>query len=1055
MTLINYDMSRLFITIFTGLILISFPGIINAQKATVTEEYVEMKTYPFSDPDPVPAPGRIYPYFYFNGYTSIPVIQRWKMVVLENDYIKVYVCPDIGGKVWGAIEKSTGNEFLYLNSVVKFRDVAMRGAWTSGGLEYNFGDIGHIPTCATPVDYFVIENPDGSVSCVTGAIDLPSGTRWNVEIILRPGEAFFETKATWYNGTSLPVTYYQWMNAAAKASGDLEFIYPGSKQIGHGGEAGDWPVSDGRNLSYYANNNFGSYKSYHVINSYSDYFGGYWHDDDFGFGHWSTYDDKPGKKLWIWGLSRQGMIWESLLTDNDGQYIEFQAGKLFNQAAESSTKTPFKHREFAPHDADVMNEIWFPLKGTKGMVAASRDGVLNVERAMDTTRIILSALKDIDDEIKVFVDGELVLSERAKLKPLELYLGEIIMDEEKELEVILGDRKLVYNSVGTIIDRPVAANPDFDPTGAYGLYIKSLELEKQRRYPEALESYFSVVEMDPGFLPALNRIALGYYRQMKYDLANKYIMRALGIDTYDGEANYYLGLISSKLGNVNTAKSGFSIAMSSVGYRSAAAAEIARIFLREGDYSKALEYAEKAMRFNQGNLDAMETIVIAYRKTGEADIARLVLEQMARLDETSHFVRFESYLINPAEETLETFNYYIRNELPYQSYLDLAVRYYNLGCNDEALKVLKLAPKQPLVGLWLAFLEDENMEDQVEYLLASDPLFVFPYRVETAGLLLELTQKIDHWIPKYYLALIYWNMGREEEAVSLFRDCGKEPDFAPFYLARARLTGLPDEKLADLKRAVELAPHDWRSALALSKWYLDQNDGMNAIKIIEPFVPLFPEQPAIGVCYAEVLNSLGSYEKSVEFLEDYNVLPGEGATVAMDYYHEACLQAAFRSFENNDTVNSLAYILKAKRWPENLGAGKPYDVDERLEDFMSGLIYTISGDNDQADKAFGRVAGYLNPPGREENPALLLQLAALRIVGRENEAADLLENMISMYPENEYVIWAGLVYNKDYDLAAELRDSILNSKSENVSSGTFYKDSRFKLVVELQGIAEL
>ena len=101
------------------------------------------------------------------------------------------------------------------------------------------------------------------------------------------------------------------MNAAAKASGNLEFFYPGNKYIGHGGELGDWPNEKGRNLSFYENNNFGGYKSYHVINSYSNYFGGYWHDDNFGFGHWGAYDEKPGMKLWIWGLSQQGMIWET------------------------------------------------------------------------------------------------------------------------------------------------------------------------------------------------------------------------------------------------------------------------------------------------------------------------------------------------------------------------------------------------------------------------------------------------------------------------------------------------------------------------------------------------------------------------------------------------------------------------------------------------------------------------------------------------------------------------------------------------------------------------
>ncbi|MBL0110584.1 MAG: DUF5107 domain-containing protein [Saprospiraceae bacterium] len=41
-------------------------------------------------------------------------------------------------------------------------------------------------------------------------------------------------------------------------------------------------------------------------------------------GHYALQDDKPGRKIWIWGLSRQGMIWEQLLTDQDGQYVEIE-----------------------------------------------------------------------------------------------------------------------------------------------------------------------------------------------------------------------------------------------------------------------------------------------------------------------------------------------------------------------------------------------------------------------------------------------------------------------------------------------------------------------------------------------------------------------------------------------------------------------------------------------------------------------------------------------------------------------------------------------------------
>ncbi len=94
----------------------------------------------------------------------------------------------MGGKVWGATEKSTGREFVYQNHVMKFRAIGIRGPWTSGGIEHNFGlDLGHAPWTASPVDYILKENDDGSVSCIVGGLDLASRTQWRVNILLPKG----------------------------------------------------------------------------------------------------------------------------------------------------------------------------------------------------------------------------------------------------------------------------------------------------------------------------------------------------------------------------------------------------------------------------------------------------------------------------------------------------------------------------------------------------------------------------------------------------------------------------------------------------------------------------------------------------------------------------------------------------------------------------------------------------------------------------------------------------------------------------------------------------
>ena len=108
------------------------------QMASVQESTRTFKTYPFNDPNPIPSKSLIYPYFRFDGFTDKPVDKQWKVIELENQYIKLMVLPEVGGKIWSAWEKSTGLPFIYNNQVVKFRDVAMRGPWTSGDVSNFF-----------------------------------------------------------------------------------------------------------------------------------------------------------------------------------------------------------------------------------------------------------------------------------------------------------------------------------------------------------------------------------------------------------------------------------------------------------------------------------------------------------------------------------------------------------------------------------------------------------------------------------------------------------------------------------------------------------------------------------------------------------------------------------------------------------------------------------------------------------------------------------------------------------------------------------------------------
>lgn len=1024
-------------------------------KAVVHEEKVTMDSYLFGDPDPVVNINRIYPYFRFDAYSAKAVKKTWNMIVLENDFIKVYIAPEVGGKIWGAIEKSTGKEFLYFNHVAKFRDVAMRGAWSSGGLEYNFGDIGHLPTCSTPVDYALKNYPDGHVACVVGAIDLPSRTKWNVEIRLGPNDGFFETIATWANNSSLPCTYYHWMNAAAKASGNLEFIYPGACQIGHGGELGNWPHDEGHEIRFYDHNDFGFYKSYHVINSFSDFFGGYWHDDDFGYGHHCAYDDMPGKKLWIWGLSRQGMIWEDLLTDHDGQYIEYQAGKLFNQAAYSSTFTPFKHKEFLPGDTDVMKEIWFPLKGTKGMVDASRKGILNVVRKNGKVTIYVSALSPMEENLNIQSGKEKLGSKKITLPTLGLFTTTFDLADAKPLTVEVGKSGLTYTSDpnGILTDRPLKLSSRVNWNSAYGLYTRGLESEKQRIYDEAISFYQKSLKKDPGFLPAINRLAMALYRKMDYRGADRLVREALAIDTYDPEANYLFGLVSDILGNANDAMSGFSIAAASVAYRSAAYTRLAEIYLKEKRFGDAVQYAKRALSFNENSFTALEVAAIAYRKAGMRKKALGACKRISDIDRTNHIYRFERLFMGLDKNT--DFTEVITNELPFETYLEIALEYYRYGCQSEALWVLSYAPEHPVVLLWKAFLNKKERQTLLDRALAIKVDGIFPHRQETADLLKKLLETNDNWKLHYYYALCLWCKGQNDLAAQQFQLCGDAPDSAAFYLGKAKLfSGDKSVVAKSLQRARKLAPADWRAAYATIQYDLANGLNQDAYKLSEEFSKKHPENSMLGMAYAQSLIRLGRYDACVSFLENYEVLPFEGATVGRDMYHEACIRRAYAALNEKNYKDALLFAQKAKLWPDNLGVGRPYEVDERLDDYLAAYALECSGKKDEAIALYRKIASYRHPERQNENTKLYLQFLAMEKCGEREKGLARIDSAIQAFPENEYLRWVKAEAHKDSS-ADQIRKEIISTPIIARPYDTRFIDVEFKLVTDfIVGIKE-
>jgi hypothetical protein len=926
------------------LCLLLLPLLSAAQHAASVREYQKnYKTYPFSDPDPVPAQ-RIYPYFRFDGFTDQPEQREWKVVELENDYIKVLILPEIGGKIWTAIDKKTGKPFLYDNDVVKFRDIAMRGPWTSGGIESNYGIIGHTPNCATPVDYLTRRNADNSVSCFISTLDLLTRTKWTVEIRLPADKGYFLTRSFWHNGTPLVQPYYSWANLGIKTGPDLEFLYPGTNYIGHDGKPGTWPREHDRNLSVYAANNFGADKSYHVLGTHSNYFGAYWRGEDFGMVHYANREDKLGKKVFLWALSDQGKIWERLLTDKAGQYCEIQSGRLFNQNMENSSLTPFRQVGFQPYASDTWEEYWFPFRETGGFTGVSLHGVVYARQEGRQLNIAVSPLERLNDSLQVYdASGRLLYGNNVQLLPLQAARYTVPLPEgARAATVVLAGATTTLDTADTEkqLSRPLTGPEGFDQHSAYGHYMMGRDLLRFRNYAAGEARLRAALAIDPHFVPALVEMAFIHYRKMAYDSAFACAKHALSIDTYDAGANYYYGLAAARLGRYYDALDGLEVATLTTPFRDAANTELARLYLLKNDPAKAGYYALKSCANNRGNINGLLIQGIAGRQQGRRQEAAAAYDSILALDPLNHFARFEQYLLQPDDSHRKAFQSQIRNELPQETYLEMAIWYYNTGLLKEAQTLLDLSPAQSEIAYWKAYLH--RQEADYSALLAaadsSNPALVFPFREESAPVMKWAMETGNNWKPRYYLALIYLFRNDSTQARELLQGIPESVAFAPLYALRSRLyeNNETAKRHADIARSAALSPGEWRYGKMLTEQLITENAYADALKTITPYHQRSPKHYITTMLYARCLVLNKRYTAAEKVLADVNVLPYEGAQEGHHLYRKVKLLLALDALDKKRYAPALEKINEARQWPLNLGAGAPYNAkeQEQLEDAL-------------------------------------------------------------------------------------------------------------------------
>ena len=336
----------------------------------IRRETIELPTYDIGRENPNPLfTQRLgacpYPYRLQNRLTGVRSIRRYEAVILENDLLRLMFLPDFGCRLFSAHDKLLKREVFYRNDCIKPALIAIRGAWISGGIEFNF-PIGHAVYTHSRIPHVTRTNPDGSASMIFGLTEQMTGMRFTVEVRLVSGEYRFSQRVRLYNGTSMPHRHYWWTNAAVPETPETRMIYPMRKGYGHGGMV-DWPIHEGIDLSWARNHR--SSGDVFAAETYDEFFGVYHHDRGCGVAHWASQDELPGRKMFFWGQDEMGRLWQRMLTENAGDYLEIQAGRF-------ATQGDFDLLE--PGELVEFTEYWIPVARTEGFVKARKAGVINV-----------------------------------------------------------------------------------------------------------------------------------------------------------------------------------------------------------------------------------------------------------------------------------------------------------------------------------------------------------------------------------------------------------------------------------------------------------------------------------------------------------------------------------------------------------------------------------------------------------------------------------------------------------------------------------------------------
>ncbi|MBQ8092766.1 MAG: DUF5107 domain-containing protein [Clostridia bacterium] len=993
-------------------------------KADKNPMFLEKRVYQGSS-------GKVYPLPVIDKILDEKEDRPYTAVWLENEYIRVMVLPELGGRIQRAYDKTNGYDFVYYNEVIKPALVGLTGPWISGGIEFNWPQH-HRPTTFAPVDWRTVEHNDGSVSVELSEVDQMYGTKGKMTFTLYPDRAYIEIRGQLYNRTSLPQTFLWWANPAVAVNDNTQSVFPPDvcAVYDHGKrDVSKFPIATDvyYKHDYSAGVDISRYKNIPVPTSYmcahSDYnfVGGYDYGAEAGILHIADHHVSPGKKQWTWGCGDFGQAWDRNLTDRNGPYIELMTGMYCDNQPDFTWLKPFEEKTFT--------QYFMPYKAAGYVKNASRECVLNLDVKDGLAEVVVYTTQPFKQaRVTLGTDSGILYDKTADLSPVSILKDSIAVSvPEKALTLTVytaGGRKLLsYTPQPRKIEEipdpmPPAKLPEEILTNEE-LYLTGIHLEQYRHATYLPDPYYlEALKRDPGDIRANNAYGMLLLRRGRFAEAEGHFRAAIARMTsrnpnpYDSEAYLNLGLVLRYLNREDEAYDAFFKAVWTAAQQETGYYHIACIDCRRGEYDLALEHIERSLVKNSHNLKARALKGMILDSLGRDAEAARWYEENLQLDAFDYVSRIESGDLSGALAMMGT---------RASSYIECAIDYAEAGYFADAVSILDACPAPtPMVWYHMALYAHQNGdEDTARQALGTaagaDPLYCFPNRLEDIAVLQSaiMHSAADAKAP-YYLGCLWYDRRQYDDAIACWEASIRLDDTYPtawrnLSLACYNKRNDPEKALYCLEQAYHLDETDARVLLELFQLYGKLNYSTERrFSFLDAHRETAFKRDDLYIEYCTLLNDLGRYQEALDLIMAHTFHPWEGGEGKVTTQYAAALtQLGIRALSDGNAAKAKDLFEKALVFPHNLGEGKLEGAKDNNIHFYLGMAEKALGHETESRHQLELAAAGSEEPASamyyNDQPAdmILYQGLAHRALGREDLARGRFYKLIS-YGEKHY-----------------------------------------------------